>query len=168
MPVMVAPEFAAQNQERDYSVFVSKAEARRIERQLLVSAENRTVNHALRKICFMLHALAQKHISNSTAHFEDHSTLAHCTKLLQDMGLKPEVSPRMESAVAGAGVDVILSSFEYRQLRNKMIAGLSVIADLTERPASPGSQDYQKGIREGYRRASDIAVMFLEDIDGET
>lgn len=166
MAVMVAPEIAAKNRERDYVVFVSKAEAQKLERQLLVSPENRTINHALRKICYMLHALVQKYVPNSAATFDDHSTLVYCTKLLQDMGLKPEISPQMDSSVAGVSVDVIRSSFEYRQLRNKMVAGLSVIADLTERPASPGTPDYQCGIREGYRRASEIAAIFLEDIDG--
>jgi hypothetical protein len=83
------------------------------------------------------------------------------------MGLKPEISSQMDAAVSSVGTDVIKSSFEYRQLRNKMIAGLAVIADLTERPAAAGSQEYQRGVREGYRRASDIAATFLEDIDGE-
>jgi hypothetical protein len=46
------------------------------------------------------------------------------------------------------------------------MASLAVIADLTERPAATGSSEYQRGMREGYRRASDIAVMFLEDISG--
>jgi|LakMenEpi03Aug12_release.lakeMendotaPanAssembly.Ray.scaffolds.fasta_scaffold615386_1 hypothetical protein len=167
MAVMVAPEIAAQNLERESEIFVSKSEARRIERQLLVSPPHRTVNQSLRKICFMLHALAQKHVSKTAGAFEDYSTFVHCTKLLQDMGLKPEISSQMDAAVSSVGTDVIKSSFEYRQLRNKMIAGLAVIADLTERPAAAGSQEYQRGVREGYRRASDIAATFLEDIDGE-
>lgn len=165
MATMVAPEVAARNQERDYSIFVSREEAKKIERQLLVSPDNKTVNSALRKICFLLHRLGQKYVPNSPVTFEDHATLLYCTKLLQDMGLKPEISAELDSAVSGINVEVIRSSFEYRQLRNRMMAGLSVIADLTERPAAPGTQDYQKGVREGFRRASDIAVMFLEDLD---
>jgi len=167
MAVMVAPEIAARNQERDYSVFVARDAVKKIERHLLVSPENKTVNTALRKICFLLHELGQKYVPNAPATFGDYSTLLYCTKLLQEIGLKPEIASHMDSAVAGVSVEVIRSSFEYRQLRNKMIAGLSVIADLTERPASPGTQDYQKGIREGFRRASDIAVMFLEDLNNE-
>lgn len=166
MAVMVAPEIAAQRQERDYALFVSKAEAQRIERQLLVSPAHRTVNQALRKICFMLHTLVQKYVPNSAGAFEDFSTFLHCTKLLQEMGLKPDVEPHMDSSVAGVNLEVIKSSFEYRQLRNKMIACLSVIADLTERPAAAGTQDYQRGVREGYRRASETAAAFLEDISG--
>jgi hypothetical protein len=166
MATMVAPEVVAAKQEREYAVFVSRQEAKKLEQQLLVSPEHRNVNHALRNICFMLHALVQKYVPNTAATFTDHSTLLHCTKLLQNMGLKPEISAKIDAAVAGLSTDVIQNSFEYRQLRNKMMAGLSVIADLTERPASPGTPDYQRGIREGYRRASEIAAMFLEDIDG--
>ena len=167
MATMTAPEVAAHARERDYSVFVAKSEAQKLERQLLVSPENKTANSALRKICYALHALVQKYVPNSAATFEDYATLLHCTKLLQAMGLKPEISAKMDADVSGLSVDVIYSSFEYRQLRNKMMAGLSVIADLTERPAAPGTPDYQRGVREGYRRASDIAVLFLEDLDNE-
>jgi hypothetical protein len=168
MAVMLAPEFAAARRERDDSVFVAKNEAQKLERKLLVSPENKTVNSALRKICYVLHALVQKYVPNSAATFEDYSALLHCTKLLQDMGLKPEISSKIDADVSGLSVDVVYSSFEYRQLRNKMMAGLSVIADLTERPATPGTPEYQRGVREGYRRASDIAVLFLEDLDNGT
>lgn len=167
MAIMVAPEVAAQKRERDSVVFVSKEEAKKLERQLLTSPQNITANSALRNICFMLVALAQKYVPNSAINFDDYSKFLHCTKLLQELGLKPEILPKTKATAGGVDMGVIRSSFEYRQLRNKMIAGLSVIADLTERPASPGNMDYQRGVREGYRRASLIASKFLEDVDGE-
>lgn len=167
MAIMVAPEVAAQKKEREYVIFVSAEEAKKIERQLLTSPENLTANSALRNICFILHSLVQKYVPNSATTFDDHTRLLRCTKLLQELGLKPEILPSISAAISGEDMAIIRSSFEYRQLRNKMIAGLSVIADLIERPASPGTQDYQKGVREGYRRASEIAAKFLEDIDGE-
>ena len=141
-------------------------EAKRIEKQLLVSVDNLTANRALRRICFMLQALAQKYVLNSPSTFDDYAHLIHCTKLLQELGLKPDISSKIDADVAGLSLDIVRSSFEYRQLRNKMIAGLSVIADLTERPASPGTVEYQSGLREGYRRASEIAALFLADVDG--
>jgi hypothetical protein len=104
-------------------------------------------------------------VPNTPGTFQDHTSLVHCVNLLQEMGFKPEILSKLDRAVAGIGVDVIRNSFEYRQLRNKIKACLAVIADLTERPAAPGTHDYQKGIREGYRRASDIAVLFLDDIN---
>lgn len=166
MAIMIAPEVVARKKEREYVVFVSKEEAKKIERQLLVAPENKTANSALRNICFILHALVQKYVPNSAATFEDYSRLLRCTQLLQELGLKPDLLPKIKADASIADVTAILNSFEYRQLRNKMIAGLSVIADLTERPASPGTLDYQNGIREGYRRASEIAAVFLKDIDG--
>lgn len=166
MATMVAPEIAAQKRERDYIIFVSKEEAKKIERQLLTSPQNITANSALRNICFMLHTLVQKYVSNSPNNFADYSKLLQCTKLLQELGLKPDILPQTAAKAAGVDIGIVRSSFEYRQLRNKMIAGLSAIADLTERPASPGSMDYQRGVREGYRRASLIATEFLEDLDG--
>lgn len=165
MPVMVAPEIAEQQQEREYAIFVAKREAQQLEKKLLVSPEHKTVNSAFRNLCYILHRLACKYVPNSAITFADYSEFLHCTRMLQEMGFKPEIDPAADAAVNGLSVGIIRSSFEYRQLRNKIKASLSVIADLTERPASPGSPDYQKGVREGYRRASEIAIMFLDDID---
>lgn len=165
MPVMVAPEIADQRREREYAIFVAKKEAQQLERQLLVSPENKTANSAFRNICYILHRLAQKYVPSNAPAVADYSDFLYCTRLLQDMGFKPEIDPKSDSALASLSLGVIRSSFEYRQLRNKIKASLSVIADLTEKPASPGSQEYQRGIREGYRRASEIAIMFLDDID---
>ena len=77
MAIMVAPEVAAQKKEREYVIFVSKEEAKRVERQLLVSPENITANSALRRICLMLHDLAQKYVPSAAATFTDHSKLLH-------------------------------------------------------------------------------------------
>lgn len=151
--------------ERDYSLFVAGKEVQHLERQLIVSPDNRTANAALRNIAYMLLRLAQKYVPNTAGTFNDHSEVLHCIKLLQELGFKPEIEARHDRAVAGISVSVIRNSFEYRQLRNKIKACLAIIADLTERPAAPGTHDYQKGIREGFRRASDIAVLFLDDIN---
>lgn len=164
MPAL-APAQKQLNQERDHSLFVARKEVQQLERQLIVSPENRTANAALRNIAYLLLELAQKYVPNTPNNFADHSSVVHCIKLLQDMGFKPEIAARLDRAVAGVSVDIIRNSFEYRQLRNKIKACLTLIADLTERPASPGTYDYQRGVREGYRRASDIAALFLDDID---
>jgi hypothetical protein len=153
------------NQERDYSVFVALKEVQQLERQLIVSPENRTINAALRNVVFLLLDLAQKYVPNTAATFSDYSHLTHCIKLLQEMGLKPQIAAKLDAAVAGVSADIVYNSFEYRQLRNKIKACLAVVADLTERPAAAGSKEFQRGVREGYRRASDIAVLFLEDIN---
>jgi hypothetical protein len=159
-------DYPAQAAERTQEVFTAKREAQRLERQLLVSPAHKTANSALRSICYMLHDLAQKYVPSTPNTFNDYACLTHCTKLLKSMGFRPDISPELDSAVAGLGLEVVHNSFEYRHLRNKIMASLAVIADLTERPAATGSSEYQRGMREGYRRASDIAVMFLEDISG--
>lgn len=79
------------------------------------------------------------------------------------MGLSVNVHDCFAAAVA-VDTDTLMRPNDYRQLRNKSIAGFATIADLTDKPAAVGSQDFQRGVREGYRRASDIAISFLEDI----
>lgn len=162
MPVLNVEE----KQECDYAVFVSRKEAQRIERELLVCPDNLTVNSAFRKICYLLLDVVQRAVPKASTNFVDYTTVAYCVKLLRGMGLKPIVSQELDATATGIRRDLILNSFEYRNLRNKMLAGLSIIADLPDRPASAGSPEYQQGMREGYRRASAIAVMFLNDIDG--
>lgn len=151
-------------EERDYAVFVSRKEVQKIERQLLVSPSERAVNAAFRRICYAVLELADKYVPDNRGAIEERVLLANCVNMLQKMGFKPPVSSglHVESIVAA---DTVRNSFEYRQIRNKMIAGLSVIADMVDRPASPGSKEFQRGVREGYRRARDTAVMFLEDVD---
>jgi len=151
-------------QLREKAVFTAKKEAQRLERRLLVCDEHRTVNAAFRRICYMLHSMAQKYVPDSATTFSDYKALLYCTKLLQSMGFKPPLSPEMDASAEDVSLEIVRNSFEYRHLRNKIMASLSIIADLTERPAGMGSLDYQRGMREGYRRASDIAIMFLDDI----
>lgn len=148
---------------RDETCFMSRREAQRKERELLVSPENKTVNVALRNICFILQRLAQQYVPNTPKTFSDYSELLHCIKLLQEMGLKPPVHSKIAADVDATSTSVVVNSFEYRQLRNKTIACLATIADLTEKPTEPGTSDYRSGMREGYRRASDIASSFLID-----
>lgn len=149
--------------EREETCFMSRREARQRERELLVHPGNKTVNAALRNICFMLQRLAQKYVPNTPKTFSDYSELVQCVKLLQDMGLKPNVHHSLAAAVDATQTGIVVNSFEYRHLRNKTIACLATIADLTEKPTATGSADYQRGMREGYRRASDIASSFLID-----
>jgi hypothetical protein len=155
----------AQKQERDYVVFAAQEEVRALERRLLVSPENKTVNTAFRKVCYLLLQLAQKHVPSSVGTHADYVLLLHCIRLLQDMGFKPDIEPEIDADAGQISPEIARSSFEYRRLRNKIMASLSLIADLPEKPVSPGTPDFQAGVREGYRRASDIAVLFLEDID---
>ena len=167
MDAVLSPAVKAKKLQRENAIFTAVKEAQQLEKQLLVNDENRSANIAFRRICYLLYELAQKYVPNTPSAFEDYEKLTHCTKVLQSMGFKPTLNAQMDSSVAGMSLEVIRNSFEYRHLRNKIMASLSIIADLTERPTGNGTVEYQHGIREGYRRASEVAVMFLEDISTE-
>lgn len=156
-------ELSVKKREREQALVLAKREAQKLEKQLLVDPKNKTVNAALRNVCYTLHMLAQKYVPNSPRTFQDYSTLLQCAKLLQEMGLRPPLSEDVVAHVAAFDANVVVNSFEYRHLRNRVIACLATVADLTEKPTATGSADYQAGMREGYRRASDIAAAFLKD-----
>lgn len=156
-------EMTARMRQRQHAILTAQIEAQQREKQLLVDPKNKTVNSALRNICYTLCDLAQKYVPNSTKTFSDYSELLHCIKLLRDMGLRPPVAEASAAHVASVDNNIVCNSFEYRNLRNRVIACLATVADLTEKPTASGSADYQAGMREGYRRASDIAANFLAD-----
>jgi hypothetical protein len=166
MEALLSPSPVEQKHQREKQIFTSRQEAQVLEKRLLVSNENRTSNAAFRRVCYILHNLAQKYVVNSPATFNDYNSLLHCTKLLEELGFKPELAPGMDAAAQSVGKEVIHNSFEYRHLRNKTLASLAILADLIDRPAGTGTPEYQRGMREGYRRASDIAIMFLNDLSG--
>lgn len=115
-------------------------------------------------LCLLLHDIAQRHVPRTPQAFRDFDALTHATKALQRMQLAPVVAADMCAPTQTVDNAVVVNSPEYRSLRNKFIAVLSTIADMTDKNNPPGNPDYQSGVREGYRRASDIAILFLEDI----
>jgi hypothetical protein len=114
-------------------------------------------------LCLLLYSLARKHVS--PASFADFCSLARCTKLLQDAGLRVDVSPEMQAHVADAKTVLVTAAPEYRLLRSRAIAGLSTVADLTTKLPAKGSRDYQRGMRDAYQQASDIADLFLKELE---
>lgn len=153
-----------QRADREKLVFLSKKQARALEKKLLVSDKHRSINSALRHVCFVLHEIAQRCMLKIGVAQQDFSTFIYCGHILREIGLRPKVNPAFDRSAEDLRLDVIHSSFEYRNLRNKLIASLSIIADLPERATGHGSPDYQRGVREGYKRASDIAILFLDDL----
>lgn len=117
----------------------------------------------LKRACRLLHGLAQLYVPNSPKHFESFELLMRITAVLKKLGLTPgAVSGGLDAQLTDAS-NVVTASAEYRILRNKYLAALATLADLAGRGVPPGSEDYQNGVREGYRRASEIAILFLED-----
>lgn len=126
----------------------------------------------LKHICLELLRVAQKYVHPTAQTYSDFVEVVQCVKMLQKMGVEPKITEKFSATVGSTGNEIVTNSADYRYLRNCCIAGFATIADLTEKPAAVGSHEFQRGVREGYRRASDIAVMFLDDIQrvraGET
>lgn len=126
----------------------------------------------LKHVCLALLRIAQKYVQPTAHAYSDFVEVAHCVKMLQKMNITPQVTEKFSAIVGTTGNEIVTHSADYRYLRNCCIAGFATIADLTEKPAAVGSHEFQRGVREGYRRASDIAAMFLDDIQsvkaGET
>ncbi len=116
------------------------------------------------KLCLILHELAQKYVPRTPQAFGDFNALLQVTRTLQKMGFNPQLTAELCAISAATETAVVLNSPEYRKLHNRFVAALATIADMTEKNTPPGSTEYQRGVREGYRRASDIAILFLEDL----
>lgn len=129
----------------------------------LVCRVSFTALNELKRACRLLHGLAQVYVPNTPKHFESFALLLQITSTLRRLGLAPEIAVSELSAHTDDATSAVLSSREYRNLRNKYLAALATLADLSSRGVPPGSADFQSGVREGYRRASEIAILFLED-----
>jgi hypothetical protein len=119
-------------------------------------------------VCLILHEIAQKYVPRTPQAFRDFDALTRATSALRRLQLAPNVSADLCAHTNTADKSMIINSPEYRCLRNKFIAALSTIADMTDKNNPPGSPEYQSGVREGYRRASDIAILFLNDVQTGT
>lgn len=122
-----------------------------------------SLENDLREMCMLLHQLAQKYVPR--ANFQDRDTLVQCTKLLQDKRFEVTVAEDLQAHVNSFNPSVITHAPQYRLMRNRAIAALATVADLAGKAPARGSSDYQQGMRDGFQAASDIAVLFLEDIE---
>jgi hypothetical protein len=118
-------------------------------------------------LCFKLLKIAQRHIPTGPLGTRDRINVMTCLKSLQELGLRPPIAPSYEADAGTASKELVTSSPAYRSLYNQTVACLATIADLVDKASAPGSAEFQRGVREGYRRASDAAVQFLTDIQNE-
>lgn len=119
--------------------------------------------HDIREICRLLHQIAQRHVPRT--HFQDREALIQCAKLLQTQNVSLDIADDLKSHVADFNPVVVTHAPQYRLMRNRAIAALATVADLSNRAPSKGSPEYQRGMRDGFQTASDIAIFFLEDIE---
>lgn len=159
-----------QYNDRAEFIFTAKKLVRQKEQEFLMTHEGmqRDIVAELTGICRTLYNLAQTYVPNTPKAFHDFSDFLHASRKLRSLGVKLDLNPRVKAAVEASDNSAVTSSFEYRLLRNQFIAALATIADLTSKPAPagvlPAENGYQRGVREGYRRASEIAILFLADI----
>lgn len=120
----------------------------------------------LMALCQTLLYVAQKYTPAGPDAYVDAATVTHCGKQFQQLsGTATNDAANFVAPVNEINTrDMIYTSAEYRYLRNKSIAGFATIADLGAKNPAIGSADFLAGLRLGYRRASDIAISFLEDI----
>lgn len=112
--------------------------------------------------------VAQKYIPTTPEAYTDTTAVVQCAKQLQNLGVGVQPDFRLNAAMLETNKkDMIVTSPEYRYLRNKAIAGFATIADLGAKASTVGTIDFQTGLREGYRRASNLAIAFLDDIYAE-
>lgn len=167
-PKMAGTEHNQYNERAEF-IFTAKKLVRAKQQEFMLTHENmqRDVVSELTGLCRTLHRLTQKYVPNTPKAFHDFAAFLQASRKLRSLGVPLELDAHVKAPIETTDSAAITSSFEYRILRNKFIAALATIADLTTKPAphgEPNENGYQRGVREGYRRASDIAVLFLEDI----
>jgi hypothetical protein len=141
-----------------------KTELKLVPAEQSLSAELAQVAE-LTVLCQALLYVAQKYTPTGPDAYTDAATVIQCGKQLQQMGCGLEMVPQFNAPTHDTNKsDMILTSVEYRYLRNKSIAGFATIADLGLKTPSLGTADYVVGLRAGYKRASDLAIAFLEDV----
>ena len=121
-------------------------------------------------LCVFLHSLVQR--LSVKMDLQTTSEFQTCTKVLRQLNVPIEILPNFAAAAADAvnydpSDRVILSSPRYRLLKNRAIAALATIADLSARSTPKGDPAYRAGLLAGYAHASEIAAAFLDDIHAE-
>lgn len=121
--------------------------------------------HELHSLCRTLLQIAQKYTPDTPQAYVDAATVIQCGRQLAHNGIVAgDIAHFVAPTAAGNKKDLIVSSPEYRYLRNKSIAGFATIADLGAKMPITGSEDFILGLRTGYKRASDLAIAFLDDV----
>jgi hypothetical protein len=150
--------------ERFATIRESALKARKLELDMLHNYAGQGLFGELRNICSTLLRIAQRYVPATPTAFADATAVVKCAKMMEGLALQPALEAKFAARVTSATDIGVLNSFEYRYLRSKSIAGFATIADLTCKPVAVGSLEYQNGVREGYRRASEIAILFLDDV----
>lgn len=116
-------------------------------------------------LCSTLYSLAQKYVPASAV--GDVNELAQVAKILNGVGIAPQIAPKLSAHVDEYSSSVVKQSAEYRLIRARFAAALGTIADMGSKKIKKNKSEFHAGINEGLRRAAKIAIMFLEDLDAD-
>lgn len=118
----------------------------------------------LKAICVVLQSVAQKHLPRDA--FADKASLVQCMKLLAELDVNISVKANLKAEFDEPPTDK--NTLSYRLLKNKTIAALATIADLDKKILDRMTSAYHNGMRDAYKKASEIALAFLADLQGES
>jgi hypothetical protein len=150
--------FAAEDSPSAAHVQPATAKQRKPKKVAASSADH----NELADLCVLLHDLARKYVS--TSNFHDFSVRVRCTKLLESLGVLQSAAEACANAHDHDST-LVMRSPAFRRLRAHVVACLSTVADLSTRAPGKGTPDYQRGMREAFQQASNIAALFLDEVE---
>lgn len=120
----------------------------------------------LADVCSVLYDIAQRHTPSNA--FQDTAELLSVSNVLRAAGVTVTPAPKINAAADDYSPAVLKQSSEYRLLRAKFAAALGTIADLGVKTPKRHKSEFHAGVNDGLRRAAKIAIMFLDELNGET
>lgn len=118
------------------------------------------------EVCQTLFRIAQKH--TPAASFADVNELLHIAKIMESVGVTADVRANHRANFDDHIPAVARQSADYRRLQAQFKAALSTIADMGRKNSKTHKNEYYAGVHAGLRRAARIAIMFLNDLNGES
>ncbi len=115
------------------------------------------------QLCSSLYELAQRHVPGAAV--SDVTELVQIAKILREADVPLTLSSKLSAHADDYSPNVVKQSAEYRLLRARYAAALGTIADMGSKKVRKTKSEFHAGINEGLRRAAEIAIMFLEDLD---
>ena len=122
-----------------------------------------TVDSDISTLCTKLYEIAQRH--TPTTCFSDVNELVQLTKILKQMGISVTPATKFKAETTDYSPTAFRHSIEYRLLHARYAAALGTIADMGSRKIRKNKDEYHAGVQAGLRKAADVAIMFLEDLD---
>jgi hypothetical protein len=119
----------------------------------------------LADVCAVLYSIAQRHTPSNA--FQDAAELLSVSKVLREAGITVETAPKITAAANDYSPAVLKQSSAYRLLRAKFAAALGTIADLGVKTPKRHKSEFHAGVNDGLRKAAKIAIMFLDELNGE-